>query len=158
MPVRLIRNSAGRSGDTTSVSRRARTLPTVWAMPFFRWHADLSGDVRIAYVSCNGQESAGGVNRRTTQRDVAPLAEEHARTPFAYFAGGDQLYADEVFQSRSGPRAMGGECEEGKDRPVFSARHAQGGGKSLFSPVPYASISAGYRPSECPSAVAHDVG
>ena len=62
--------------------------------------ADLSGDVRIAYVSCNGQESEAGQPSNERNAMWRRLAAEHARTPFALLLrGGDQLYADEVFQS-----------------------------------------------------------
>jgi len=67
----------------------------------FPVHADFSGDVRIAYVSCNGQEHAD-TDRPAVERNAMwrRLAEEHARTPFGLLLqGGDQLYADEVFQS-----------------------------------------------------------
>ncbi|WP_217495074.1 hypothetical protein, partial [Janthinobacterium sp. HH103] len=49
----------------------------------FPVHADFSGDVRIAYVSCNGQEHAD-TDRPAVERNAMwrRLAEEHARTPF----------------------------------------------------------------------------
>lgn len=60
--------------------------------------ADLTGDVRIAYVSCNGKES-GDLRRPAGARNAmwTRLAAEHARAPFGLLLqGGDQLYADEV--------------------------------------------------------------
>lgn len=63
--------------------------------------ADCSGDVRIAYVSCNGQEH-GDVDRSVAERNAMwrRLAGEHGRAPFSLLLhGGDQLYADEVVQS-----------------------------------------------------------
>lgn len=62
---------------------------------------DFSGDVRIVYVSCNGQEHADA-DRPAAERNAMwrRLAAEHARAPFSLvLRGGDQLYADEVFQS-----------------------------------------------------------
>lgn len=63
--------------------------------------ADCSADLRIAYVSCNGQEH-GDASRPAAQRNVMwrRLAAEHDRAPFALLLhGGDQLYADEVVNS-----------------------------------------------------------
>lgn len=63
--------------------------------------ADCSGDVRIAYVSCNGQEQ-GDADRPAAERNAMwrRLAGEHDRAPFGLLLhGGDQLYADEVLQS-----------------------------------------------------------
>ncbi|RFC61919.1 alkaline phosphatase family protein [Fulvimarina endophytica] len=57
-----------------------------------------TADLRIAYVSCNGQED-GDLDRPLEERDVMwmRLAEEHTRDPFALICeGGDQLYADDV--------------------------------------------------------------
>ncbi len=62
---------------------------------------DYSQDVRIAYVSCNGQEH-GEADRPAAQRNAMwhRLAGEHDRAPFGLLLhGGDQLYADEVVQS-----------------------------------------------------------
>lgn len=67
----------------------------------FPVHADFSGDVRIAYVSCNGQEHADA-DRPAAELNAMwqRLAAEHALSPFGLLLhGGDQLYADEVFQS-----------------------------------------------------------
>lgn len=62
---------------------------------------DCSGDVRIAYVSCNGQEH-GDADRPAGERNAMwrRLVGEHGRTPFVLLLhGGDQLYADEVIHS-----------------------------------------------------------
>lgn len=62
---------------------------------------DLSGDVRIAFVSCNGQEN-GDEDRGHEDRDVLwrRLLDEHRRAPFALLLhGGDQLYADEAVRA-----------------------------------------------------------
>ncbi len=69
--------------------------------------ADLTGDTRIAYVSCNGQEN-GDHRRRIEERNVMwrRLADEHDRAPFGLMLqGGDQLYADEVLNSHPTLRA-----------------------------------------------------
>jgi hypothetical protein len=57
--------------------------------------------VRIACVSCNGQEH-GDADRPVAERNAMwrRLASEHGRSPFGLLLhGGDQLYADEVVQS-----------------------------------------------------------
>lgn len=67
----------------------------------FPVQANFSEDVRIAYVSCNGQEHADA-DRPAAERNTMwhRLAREHASTPFSLLLqGGDQLYADEVLQS-----------------------------------------------------------
>jgi len=60
--------------------------------------ADLEGDLRIAYVSCNGQES-GDRKRSLEERNALwrRLARQHEDAPFQLLLhGGDQIYADEV--------------------------------------------------------------
>lgn len=67
-------------------------------------HGRLTGDLRIAYVSCNGQEHEDPA-RDLDERNVMwrRLVEEHRRTPFGLILhGGDQLYADEVVQAHPG--------------------------------------------------------
>lgn len=59
---------------------------------------DLSGDLGIAFVSCNGQEH-GDLDREPAERNAmwTRLCEEHEAAPFALLLqGGDQIYADEV--------------------------------------------------------------
>ncbi|WP_299842133.1 alkaline phosphatase D family protein [uncultured Paracoccus sp.] len=61
---------------------------------------DLTGDMRIAFVSCNGEEN-GDLDRDAPERNAMwdRLAAEHAENPFALMLqGGDQIYADEVTQ------------------------------------------------------------
>ncbi|MBK4215955.1 alkaline phosphatase family protein [Paracoccus caeni] len=58
----------------------------------------LEGDMRIAFVSCNGEEN-GDLDRDSAERNLmwARLAEEHTARPFAVLLqGGDQIYADEA--------------------------------------------------------------
>ena len=64
---------------------------------------DLTGDLRLAYVSCNGEE-IGDMDREGSERNAmwARLREEHRRSPFALLLhGGDQIYADEVTQGHA---------------------------------------------------------
>lgn len=70
----------------------------------YRWNGrrhqiagGLTGDLRIAYVSCNGEEH-GDLHRDGSERNAmwARLEAEHAARPFALLLhGGDQVYADE---------------------------------------------------------------
>ncbi|MGN7869139.1 alkaline phosphatase D family protein [Paracoccus sp. 22332] len=58
----------------------------------------LDADIRIAFVSCNGEEN-GDLDRDGSERNRmwARLAQDHARAPFALLLqGGDQIYADEA--------------------------------------------------------------
>src|SRR3546814_7662384 len=64
----------------------------------YRVDCALEGDLRIAYVSCNGQES-GDRKRSLDERNVLwrRLARQHEAAPFhLLLQGGDQIYADEV--------------------------------------------------------------
>ncbi|MGR3466109.1 alkaline phosphatase D family protein [Limimaricola sp.] len=59
---------------------------------------NLSGDLRLAFVSCNGEEN-GDMDRDPAERDAmwGRLRAEHEARPFvALLQGGDQIYADEV--------------------------------------------------------------
>lgn len=59
---------------------------------------DLSGDLRIAFVSCNGEET-GDLDRDDAERNRmwARLADQHRENPFGLLLqGGDQIYADEA--------------------------------------------------------------
>ncbi|WP_210251330.1 alkaline phosphatase D family protein [Aureimonas psammosilenae] len=63
--------------------------------------ADLSGDMRLAFVSCNGQEE-GDADRplEVRNRMWRRLLTEHGERPFSLLVqGGDQLYADEAMRS-----------------------------------------------------------
>lgn len=69
-----------------------------WNGTTFDLAGDLTGDLRIAYVSCNGEE-VGDMEREGSERNGmwARLREQHRRQPFALMLhGGDQVYADEV--------------------------------------------------------------
>lgn len=57
-----------------------------------------SGDVRIAFVSCNGQER-GDIERSAGERNRLwrRLVDQHAQQPYHLLLhGGDQIYADEL--------------------------------------------------------------
>lgn len=69
-----------------------------WNGEVFEVAGDLTGDLRIAFVSCNGEER-GDLRRDAGERNAmwARLGEEHRRAPFSILLhGGDQIYADEV--------------------------------------------------------------
>ncbi|MGB3553803.1 MAG: alkaline phosphatase D family protein [Jannaschia sp.] len=76
------------------------TSAYVWRGERFDLKGGLDGDMRIAFVSCNGEET-GDLDRAGEERNVmwARLARQHEATPFALlFHGGDQIYADEATQ------------------------------------------------------------
>lgn len=65
---------------------------------YFELASNLSSDVRIAYVSCNGEEIAD-LERRASERNVmwSRLCDQHQRSGFSLLLhGGDQVYADEA--------------------------------------------------------------
>lgn len=69
-----------------------------WSGNRYEVAGDSAGDLRLAYVSCNGQEE-GDIERDGAERNAmwARLREEHRRSPFMLMLhGGDQIYADEV--------------------------------------------------------------
>jgi len=60
-------------------------------------HTRFHGDLKLAFVSCNGQEH-GDFERPEASRNAmwAQLGAEHRRAPFSLLLhGGDQIYADE---------------------------------------------------------------
>ncbi|QDY70696.1 alkaline phosphatase D family protein [Qingshengfaniella alkalisoli] len=75
-----------------------RASEYVWDGHSYPLSLDLLGNLRLAYVSCNGEE-VGDLDREGSERNAmwARLREEHCRQPFAFLLhGGDQVYADEV--------------------------------------------------------------
>ncbi|WP_241517417.1 alkaline phosphatase D family protein [Herbaspirillum aquaticum] len=89
----------------------------------FPVQANFSSDVRIAYVSCNGQEHADA-DRPLAERNAMwrRLAEEHASTPFSLLLqGGDQLYADEVLQSHPALARWAANGKTQKSQQSFNA-------------------------------------
>ncbi|MEX1081878.1 MAG: alkaline phosphatase D family protein, partial [Halofilum sp. (in: g-proteobacteria)] len=91
-------------------------------------HADFTRDLRIAYVSCNGQES-GDRERSTNERNALwqRLARQHADVPFQVLLnGGDQLYADEMLDEDPRLHAWRhGESEEPLDEADAAALRAR---------------------------------
>ena len=80
-------------------------------------NAALNGDLRIAYVSCNGMEH-GDLDRPENERNGMwrRLAEQHAANPFnLLLQGGDQVYSDEIpdaHPATSGwPRSIGDDLD-----------------------------------------------
>jgi len=68
---------------------------------------DLDGDMRIAFVSCNGREH-DDLGRSSDERNIMwrRLLDAHRQEPFRLLLhGGDQLYADEFLESHSAIRA-----------------------------------------------------
>ena len=63
--------------------------------------ADLGGDARVGFVSCNGKER-GDFDRPQAERNAMwrRLAEHHARAPLGLLIhGGDQIYADGALEA-----------------------------------------------------------
>ncbi len=84
---------------------------------------DLTGDMRIAFVSCNGQE-AGDLGRPVAERNAmwTRLAREHAARPFGLLLqGGDQIYADEVTDAHPALRRWRKNPVRRKGRHPFTA-------------------------------------
>ncbi|RDC67740.1 alkaline phosphatase family protein [Rhodovulum sp. 12E13] len=90
--------------EHATVWRARFTLPAdrpseyLWNGMTYEVAGDLTGDLRLAYVSCNGEE-VGDMGREGSERNAmwARLRDEHSRKPFALMLhGGDQVYADEV--------------------------------------------------------------
>ncbi|MEJ6389299.1 alkaline phosphatase D family protein [Gymnodinialimonas ulvae] len=70
----------------------------VWNGETYPVASDLTGDLRLAYVSCNGEEH-GDLDRDGAERNAmwACLATQHRARPFGLLLhGGDQVYADEA--------------------------------------------------------------
>jgi hypothetical protein len=69
-----------------------------WSGQSYSLASDFRGDIRIAYVSCNG-EQIGDLEREGSERNAmwARLTEDHRNAPFSLLLhGGDQVYADQV--------------------------------------------------------------
>lgn len=90
--------------DTLTAWRARFSLPADrpssygWNGETYDVASDLGGDIRIGYVSCNGEE-VGDLDREGFERNAmwVRLAEDHRTAPFALLLhGGDQVYADEV--------------------------------------------------------------
>ncbi|MCD1635881.1 alkaline phosphatase family protein [Martelella mediterranea] len=75
-----------------------RTSAYAWDGVSYEVAGDLTGDIRLAYVSCNGEEIAD-MEREGSERNAmwARLRESYQAKPFALMLhGGDQVYADEI--------------------------------------------------------------
>lgn len=69
-----------------------------WSGQTYDVATDFAADMRIAYVSCNGEEH-GDLARAGDERNAmwARLCADHQHSPFSLLLhGGDQVYADEV--------------------------------------------------------------
>lgn len=66
-------------------------------------NADFQGDLRLAFVACNGQEHGDGQRPAGTRNALwRRLGSEHARSPFQLLLhGGDQIYADEMLDAHA---------------------------------------------------------
>lgn len=79
---------------------RPETLqtPYCWNGSTFHVVTDITGDLRIGFVSCNGEEH-GDLDRPANERNEMwrRLCDDHDKAPFALLIhGGDQVYADEA--------------------------------------------------------------
>ncbi|WP_090745244.1 alkaline phosphatase D family protein [Paracoccus tibetensis] len=92
--------------DRAVVWRARFSLPSdrsssyAWDGTTYDIAGDMTGALRLAYVSCNGEE-VGDMAREGSERNAmwARLRDEHRRRPFALMLhGGDQIYADEITQ------------------------------------------------------------
>lgn len=90
--------------DRATVWRVRFSLPSdrassyAWNGTDFPVASDLTGDLRLGYVSCNGEE-IGDMDRAESERNVmwARLQAQHEAAPLGLLLhGGDQVYADEV--------------------------------------------------------------
>ena len=84
--------------------------------------ADLTQDLRVAYVSCNGQEQ-GDDGRSLDERNLMwrRLSEDHKHAPLSLMLhGGDQLYADEVLDAHPVLQAWKSCSDDEKPAHVFS--------------------------------------
>ncbi len=88
---------------------RARFAVPAHEASSYSWNGDrydlagLGDEVRIAFVSCNGEET-GDLSRVDSERNImwARLARRHEAAPFGLLLhGGDQIYADEATQGHS---------------------------------------------------------
>lgn len=90
--------------DRATVWRLRFSLPAdrassyIWDDRTFAVAGDFGADLRLGYVSCNGEE-IGDMDRADSERNVmwARLRAQHESAPLTLLLhGGDQIYADEV--------------------------------------------------------------
>lgn len=107
VPARLLFECDGLAVDAYDFALPAGGAATyVFDDETFPVTTDFEGDLRIAYVSCNGQEH-GDRKRPLEQRDALwrRLCREHEVRPFQLLLhGGDQLYADEIVEAQPASR------------------------------------------------------
>lgn len=99
--------------DQTTAWRTRFSVPAdaasdyIWNGTTYEIAGNLSGDLRMGYVSCNGEE-IGDMEREGSERNAmwSRLREQHRARPLSLLLhGGDQVYADEV--SRGHPLSDG---------------------------------------------------
>lgn len=84
--------------------------------------ADMTADLHIGFVSCNGQED-GDLDRPLEDRNAlwSDLADQHEKRPFSLLLhGGDQIYADGVWQCHADIRAWKKARRRQKLKTAFS--------------------------------------
>jgi len=127
-----LRHAAGGAGHDIHLG--AFELPQAAAAAYsidgetFRVATDLGGDLRLAFVSCNGQEH-GDLDRETGERNAmwARLGHDHAARPFRLLLhGGDQIYADEATETHPLSRGWptdhhAGPLDAGQRAALFAA-------------------------------------
>ncbi|MEF8792117.1 MAG: alkaline phosphatase D family protein [Thiohalorhabdus sp.] len=96
--------------------------------------SDLTGAVRIAFVSCNGQES-GDRERHIHERNALwrELHAEHDRQPFHLLLhGGDQIYADEILDAHPDLQRWREASPDEQAAMVWGSEHAEAAESFLF--------------------------
>ncbi|SHF46892.1 PhoD-like phosphatase [Ruegeria intermedia] len=99
-PAELARYDRGTVWRTRFRLPTGRASEYCWNGERFEVALDLSGDLRLGYVSCNGEE-VGDMERAQSERNAMweRLCSQHRKRPLALLLhGGDQLYADELTQ------------------------------------------------------------
>ncbi|MCR9221961.1 MAG: alkaline phosphatase family protein [Alphaproteobacteria bacterium] len=97
--------------------------------------AGFAGDLRLAYVSCNGRED-GDHLRDLDERDAMwrRLGAEHGRAPFHLLLhGGDQLYADEVLEAHPALSAWRKRSRPKEVAPEIAEEAAEAARQALFT-------------------------
>ena len=116
------------SGHGVTIHRWALTLP---ARPEVHYsfdgqkipvNTDLTGDVRVAYASCNGEEDEDPDWSEADRNKLwARLGKEHKAAPFSLFLhGGDQIYADDILSSHPDIAAWDDADMDDRDAFVWS--------------------------------------
>lgn len=88
---------------------------------------DMAGDARLGFVSCNGREQ-GDLTVPPARRNAlwADLKAEHGRAPLhLLLQGGDQVYADDVWQAHPDLAAWHAAGERGRARMALDPAAAE---------------------------------